>query len=80
MNDLANKYLYEGYNVIVDSNSDRYSTRKELYEMAFQHNATSFCFWIKTDISTVKRRQNISGNNNRSNKPFIFESGIIDEN
>ncbi len=59
MNDLANKYLHAGYNVIVDSNSDRYSIRKELYEMAFRHNAKPFCFWVKTDISTVKRRQNI---------------------
>jgi predicted kinase len=57
MNCLADKYLSEGYNVVLDSNSDRYSIRKELYDIAARNSARPYCFWVKADMGIVNARQ-----------------------
>lgn len=54
---LVMKYLQLGYNVIADSNSDKYEIRKELYEIAEKSGAKVHCFWIKTDVQVVLDRQ-----------------------
>jgi predicted kinase len=57
MNYLIDKYLSKGYSVIADSNSDKYSIRKELYEMAEKNNAQPFCFWVKVGLEDAEKRQ-----------------------
>ncbi|MCK4259573.1 MAG: ATP-binding protein [Halanaerobiales bacterium] len=57
LNYLIDKYLEKGYNVIADSNSDKYKIRKELYKTAQKRGVTPYVFWLDTDIELVKKRQ-----------------------
>lgn len=74
LNGLINKYLSLGYNVIADSNSDKYSIRKELYDIATNHDACVVCFWVQTDMAMIKRRQRFRKYKGRQK---LRESGLF---
>lgn len=59
--DLARRYLKEGYSVVMDDNNRTVRNRTEVYRWAEASNAQPVLLCIDVDVETAARRESIKG-------------------
>ncbi len=67
---ITERTLKSGKSVIYDANLNRYTHRKEKYDIAKRAKAKVKLIWVKTSLEEARRRATISAEQHPDHRPF----------